>query len=365
MITDINLGLLEHIKLGTLYLHGDTIYMPRPGQLKDVKRIGLLSAWLKTQSPQLVQSDVVIKAKDYATRINEFVFTVGWLIPYLKFLDTGDESAMSTPTELEQALGRVVRLAAGLRNRPVQRQVQPISTDLLHQIFKVPSALTLGMVIPLEPAVGAPPWKPHDIIIEGNLYRPCLNRARPLSEVIEEIEKVIREKQDTEGTTGDVDREAAKALLDDVENIIRRFEPVNVGRYRVVYKDRFHQVQYNRGSFVLVRGPVNMRNGPGQLYIGLHILGIIQRKWLATSPRGCRRLQDFWMPNGLPATGGMCVGNKNQYRRLLSSGLTDSEAIVQWIDAGVILATGISALHRQLRDRKLGHLERRRPPLRR
>jgi hypothetical protein len=43
------------------------------------------------------------------------------------------------------------------------------------------------------------------------------------------------------------------------------------------------------------------------------------------------------------------MGGGGQYRRLLSPRFSEAEAVVQWLDAGVILATGRSDFHRQWR----------------
>jgi hypothetical protein len=43
------------------------------------------------------------------------------------------------------------------------------------------------------------------------------------------------------------------------------------------------------------------------------------------------------------------MGSRKQYWRLLSDQFTDAEAVVEWLDASVILLTGRSELHRHLR----------------
>jgi hypothetical protein len=65
-------------------------------------------------------------------------------------------------------------------------------------------------------------------------------------------------------------------------------------------------------------------------------------------PRPSTTRDGLWTPQGEPAQGRFCMGSFEQYRRLLSSDyFSDAEATVQWLDAGVILATGRSAFHRQ------------------
>jgi hypothetical protein len=43
------------------------------------------------------------------------------------------------------------------------------------------------------------------------------------------------------------------------------------------------------------------------------------------------------------------MGGSAQYARLCSNEFSDAEAVVEWLDAGVILATGRSDYHRTLR----------------
>jgi hypothetical protein len=45
----------------------------------------------------------------------------------------------------------------------------------------------------------------------------------------------------------------------------------------------------------------------------------------------------------------MCMGRPDQYRLLQSRRLTEAEAVIEWLDAGVVLATGRPELHRRWR----------------
>ena len=57
----------------------------------------------------------------------------------------------------------------------------------------------------------------------------------------------------------------------------------------------------------------------------------------------------FWGPRGGPLRGGICMGSSQQYSGLSSKQFSDAEAVVEWLDAGVILVTGRSDFHRMLR----------------
>jgi hypothetical protein len=56
------------------------------------------------------------------------------------------------------------------------------------------------------------------------------------------------------------------------------------------------------------------------------------------------------------------MGDRRQYARLLSKQFSDAEAVIEWLDAGVILATGRSDHHRRLRSFEDAELPGRRPP---
>ena len=81
-------------------------------------------------------------------------------------------------------------------------------------------------------------------------------------------------------------------------------------------------------------------------------MGRTRRDWIAAPPRTSTAAGGFWGARGAPLRGGICMGGSQQYSRLLSKPFSHAEAVVEWLDAGVILATGRSDYHRGLRAEK-------------
>ncbi len=364
MLSPRNLGIFGVPRPGLLYIVNDNIWLARTGRTSGgVCRVGSLSSWLKTVAQHIPRNSVLASAPDHVSWIDELRFCLCRLIPYIRFLDTGDEADILCPPELEQAVSNIMRQDALLRGRLGHTSSQTIPMDLLQKIFCVPCVVSSTQVIPLE-LQGIPVYSaPSGITVR---YQHCTRRARPLSRVLAEIQQAIRTGPNQGSTSDDVHKETA-ALMQEIDRLIARFEPVNVGRFQVIYYDRYHQVHYGRGHFVLVRGPVVRRrtNQGNQIYVGLTISGRTRKEWLMKRPHPCNLPEQLWTAAGVPISDGMCMGNPGQYEKLLSSQYTDAEAIIQWLDAGVIPATGISLFHREQRNLKLKEQQQRRVRLER
>jgi hypothetical protein len=124
--------------------------------------------------------------------------------------------------------------------------------------------------------------------------------------------------------------------------------------HRVVWRDAYHEVQYGGGHWVLARGPLAHRMGGGLGFVGVEVHEAAGRGRLATHPRWTPRAEGLWTERGRPARGGLCMGDPRQYRRLASREFSPAEALVHWVDAGVIVATGRSQFHEVWREDRLG-----------
>lgn len=364
MLSPSNLGIFGGPRSGLLYIVNDNIWLAHSGRTHEkMHMVGSLSGWLKAIAQYVPRNNVLINSPDHVSWIDELRFCLCRLIPYLRFLDTGDEAYISCPPELEQAVSDVVRRAVPLRGRLGDTAGQLIPLDLLRKIFCVPCVVSSTQVIPLEPAGIPIRSAPSAVIVR---YQHCTRRARPLGGVLAEVQQAIR-KESNHGSTSDKTHRETVTLMQEIDRLIARFEPVNTGRFQVIYYDRYHQVHYGRGHFVLVRGPVARRktNQGIPIYVGLTISGRTRKEWLMRRPRPCNLPEQLWTAAGAPVSEGMCIGNPGQYERLLSSQFTDAEAVVQWLDAGVILATGISLFHREQRRLKLKELQQMRVRLER
>jgi hypothetical protein len=289
---------------------------------------------------------------DYVNKINEFQFVLCDLIPYLEFLASGNVDKLSPPHHIKLAVADMVKRAQALKYYRKPKPTPAIEPDLVREVLRVPCKVTNSLITPLQP-VGARPKETNDIIIQGIRYQPCTRQSYPLNDVLKELEGATSNNGLNCTTDNYSSNIEAGALLNQIQNIIDMFEPAKNGPYCVLYKDQHNQIQYSKkGYFALIRGPLPTRNSHGQVYVGLIIAGRTRKEFLSRSPRCCKTTRELWTSTGLPASGGMCVGRRSQYSLLSSNIMTDSEAVVLWVDVGVRLATGISAFHRRWRNMK-------------
>lgn len=212
----------------------------------------------------------------------------------------------------------------------------------------VPCMISDGVVIPLSPAADGEA-RASSIRVGGRCYVPREREARRYAALLGEL-RGERERRTEEIIRGrpELSRMASE-FLGEVTSILDRFGPRDCGGYQLFFLDRDHQLQHSRGHWLLARGPVAHRMGAGNLFVGLHLIGRTRREWLAVPPSCSPTPQHFWAPDGWPVLGGPCVGVWEQYERLLSDWFTDAEAVVEWIDSGVIRISGRSLLHQKLR----------------
>ena len=309
--------------------------------------ISTLSAWLKALTKKIPTEYTIVGNSELQCRIKLTHFCLCRLIPYLKFLDSENVADLKCPAALEQEFRAIEERATNLEQPRRNELTQFVTTEVLQDIFCAPCEVTNSQVIPLQP-VGSSLLNDNDIFISGLRLRRRRRLARPLSRVIAEVEIAIKTGAYAHLGTKAFEKNSTGAFLNDIDDFINRwFKPVRTTRYELIYKDRYHQLLYRNGNFILARGPVHSRtNRNTTCYIGLPIARTTREQLLTVRPRCTRSLQDLWTLHGTPNTSGMCIGNRNQYRRLKSNFFLDEEAVVHFLDAGVIIATGITALHR-------------------
>jgi hypothetical protein len=307
--------------------------------------------------------NVIASATNHVSWIDELGFCVCDLIPYLKFLDKGNEVDLKCSPELEQAVSNISRQAAILQGRIGYTTGPPIPLDQLQKIFCVPCVVRSTQVIPMVLSGITGYSEPNSITFR---YRYCIHEAQPLSSVLAEIQQSLEKEPNQEGTTNEIKRETA-ALIQEIDHLIARLDPVDLGRFKLIYYDRYHQIHYRNGHIVLVRGPIVGRNANhcNPIYVGLTISGKTRGERLMVQPHHCNQPEQLWTTEGFPISGGLCMGNPGQYSELSKSKFTDAEAVVQWLDAAVIVATGSSLFHRDQRDQKLKEMQQRQMSLER
>jgi hypothetical protein len=312
------------------YLQGLLARRPSPGGAPVGGVLG--EAWIQAQHLQVLR------------------FCLNELTPHLRSHGGAPGGRGEGPLPLPQrTFERLDGWASELLGGLDLRLPPPGSLEALGSLLKVPSMVLAGTLIPLSP-IAAARRRGRPIAIGGTPYVRRDEEGRPFNEVLRELRQ--EQEQCLQRRTMRYSRaltRMATQLLAEVKSVLRRCAPQDCGRYQLLYCDGEHQLQHSRGHWMLVRGPVKRRMDARTLFVGLHLAGRTRRDWLTLSPRAGAHPGDFWMPGGGPLRGGLCMGHPRQYTRLLTDHFTDAEAVVEWLDAGVILLTGRSELHRKLR----------------
>lgn len=292
---------------------------------------------------------VLGEARSYAQHLQTLQFCLNELIPLLRSSGEASrqcgEGSRTLPIEKFRRLER--RALALLPHLHAQRP--PLGTpETLARLVGAPCVILGRTVIPLSPVAAA--MRPaSSVVVGGECYALRSENARPFPELLRDLRRT-RERRVLEsiGNRPELTRMASE-FLGEVRPILEECDPQNRGSYQIFHSDGDHQLQHSRGHWHLVRGPVAIRMRAQSIFVGLHLFGSGRRDWLGVAPRPGAAQGDFWTPSGDPIRRGICVGDPRQYRRLLSSQFSNAEAVVEWLDAGVILITGRSEWHRRLR----------------
>jgi hypothetical protein len=292
---------------------------------------------------------VLGEALGTARLIDELFFCTEELLPLLRTLGGTPvpRRSASARTRVPQSTELAAR-AANLREAVERLIPQLDAADDLAERLGLPCAVINRDVIPLERVDEATP--PEDgATIEGVHYRLRPEESRPLSELLRASRLEVGHRARQLLTADPGLTKLAAGFLDDARAVVDRCQPKRRTRYQLVHRDPDHQLHHAQGHWILVRGPVARRFGSGSVYVGLPIRGTTREERLRMGPHPSPTLAGLWTPRGVPARGGLCMGGGGQYRRLLSTRFSEAEAVVQWLDAGVILATGRSDFHREWR----------------
>jgi len=309
----------------------------------------------RPQPSDALLGGVLGEALGVAKQIGELFFCMGELLPLLRALDAAPASSAPALFLAAESLDLEAR-AAQLRGA-MDVLLPPLdSADEFATRLGLPCAIINRDVVPLERVAEAMPA--GDCATIGDVsYRLRPEESRPLAEIVRAGRREVGRRARRVLVADPRLTKMATEFLDDARAIVDRSEPKKRARYQLLYRDCDHQLQHSRGHWILVRGPVAKRDGDGSLYVGLTIRGRTREERLRAGPHPSPTLAGLWTPRGVPARGGLCMGGGGQYRRLLSKKFTEAEAVVQWLDAGVILATGRSDFHRHWRK----HAARRTP----
>ena len=339
------------------YLTRDGVFASDgPSHDREPRPVGTLSDYVHTLTghsllASAVSAGALGEAGRYVQQIAEFEFCLSELLPLLRSLSDSGAPRVDESAEIGKPLEALVSTAAQVQAALEEIALTERYSRALAKSLAVPCAVVGRAVIPLE-RIARSTAADFRIEIDGKRYRYCLENTRPLVEFIRTATQASRAHLRRAITADGKLRSMATAFLSGAQSILDRQGLENRERYLVVYRDEHHQLQLSHGSWLLVRGPVAGRQGSEAVFAALPITGRRRQRRLAYTPSVGRNDAGFWAAPGVPVRGGLCMGASAQYERLLSTDFTDAEAVVHWLDAGVILATGRSDFHRLWRARR-------------
>jgi hypothetical protein len=337
MINQNNFSALANTLPGPLYTDGMNIWLIQAGP-KNVGVVQKLGSFYEIILKQYFQ-EIVSEGMDYANKIHDLRFALCDLVSWLRFLDTGQSEPPSP--EIQRAVSDFTNRASTLEQKINMPQCQQTIA---------PSIIIAGLVIKLMPTS----TDNYDITINNINHKFLLNEIRPISEALAQIQSFISLNENLIH-----EAEAfASSFISDLEKMISYFFPTSINDrpYRVLYQGH-HELHYGSSSFVLVRGPLTARienpKQKGPFYVAIPVTGRTRAERIATVPYRATNPNEFWSANKkfMPRQS-VCMGNRLQYTRLSSPLINDADALVQWLDAAVNIATNSSQFHQSWRNQR-------------
>jgi hypothetical protein len=345
-----NVGILSHAQVEPIYIISDGLFVLRGSPNRQLRKISSLAAWYKALYQKRRTGSLGYVGFDIRFRIAQLEFLTCSLIPYLSFLATNNNTSLTSIAEVEELLPKMIKQTECLENHLPHSIGTGLSTCRLQKIFGVPCAVIRGDVVSLE-QIEASSTGGQTVSMLGKHYRLRFDKRRSLSGVVARVDVETNSLLSRETSDLKAQTLLVTELARGTQTIINRLKVTTLRCCDVIYSDQLHQLYHARGHFLLARGPLTKRDQCVRIHVGLPINGKTRNQYLMANPRVTARSQDFWTPAGaLQERGNLCMGRREQYRRLLSTDLfSDAEAVVQWLDAGVILATGKSIFHSRCR----------------
>lgn len=363
---------LERSWTTPIFIENDDVWFCSAAQkVVTAQKFGRLSAMLMAEKLKNSQNSPQNKTFGYAKCFHDFEFVIRFLIPYLHCL--GDENKIVPPSpQLLTALDYIGRHLSDLEKRLGEKQAIPIQQQLKDNLFPQRCLAIAGMLVPLHPLPRG--VVQYDVTVNGRPYQYCSYGTRPISRLADKQNTSFM--QQTNPLQDNLT--SVSNLIIEMENLITKFlKPINNQRYKTIFKDDIHELQYNRGNFILVRGPltvwsppeppnhrsatssrliharrVSSNKPPKEFYLALQIKGKTRFERLAAPVGMLNRQELFWSASGMPNVKGVCLGDGKQYRKFLSADFNEAEAVVQYLNAAVLAKTGISLCHQWCKSRR-------------
>jgi hypothetical protein len=363
-----DIGFLQYAKNTQLGCVGDSVYLIPPRRRNAQGRfIGSFRNFVQAFASEAAKSVALYGEINHfsiackiASSLSELRFCLTDLIDGLAELEMPRTKPKRCRTDVEQRLGRLTENAAALQHCAPGKIIESsIVREFCSQISP-PCAIGFEEVIPLK-EVSTIAAREDCVLLEDKHYAQETSQSKHLDDVCQ----IIQEQGMSDGNLMDTYRGSVlgitKSVIADMRGLLELYPSSESGAYRLLYSDSYHQLQCNnRGDCVLIRGPLRYGYRNEELFLGLPIMGEYRRQLLSVSPIVIKHPSQLWNANGQFSGQALCMGNNRQYSHLLTKKFTDAEAVFQWLEAGVIVATRRSDLHAKWRKDPGGHQQARR-----
>jgi hypothetical protein len=331
--------------LGDVYLHGDAISLSQRGPGGQVPRpvatlageAASVSHRLQTRRAAAVPAALLRAHAHLLAHCGELAFVHEALIPYLAER-AGHSDAGACPAALRallrevQGLVRAVAPDAAIPARPA------IPASLLGSLFKAPSVITEGQVIPLRRA-GLLNRKTAAVVLDSVPYDLGHDESEPLTTVMHRAWTACEHAFAQAHPVSPVCPEAMNLLAARADDVLAYRRPAARDGYYVLYRDRDHAVQYKDGRCALVRGPLCPPGCAESFYVGLAVKGTSREALLANTPRSGGAPDLMWCAENGVDRRGICMGSRTQYNHLLDGSFSVAESLCHLLDAARIIWT--------------------------
>jgi hypothetical protein len=345
-----------------VFLAGDQIF----AQARDEspRLVGRLSDYIRAlareASPALGPcAGVIGEARSYAARRAELAFVLCELLPELRALGPRQSPAAPRPRglprrfrEFEQRATTFLTALSSCDSRSPGSAILPEACAAVSQPLGLPCALMGKAAIPLEPIRRRQRCE-VGVVLGTQPYRYRLNAARPLPSFLSELMRMAALGIHHAAMENPSLRRCASDLLKRVRSLLSscgvnqpelRFPLAQGGRLTL---------QHRAGAWLVAYGPARARATGGEpFFVTLPVQGADRAARLTVLHRVSNEEDDAFLPNGEFKRGTLCVGEKRQYRILHAKLLSEAEAFLSWLNAGIVLATGRSAFHQQWRAQR-------------
>jgi hypothetical protein len=356
-----------------LLLVDNDIFEQHPGH--PPRRIGRLFENLRELAasaprPAAANAGGLERARRCAEQVEEYRFVLQEILPLLQSIAANRNSALDGAEQTARHFRVFEERAASLLNVAGKRTSALAAPGLtvkeratLIRLLGLPCALVGMAVIPLQLVPRPTPWDLH-VTIGSRLFRYAIERSRSRKDFLQAVGQAEEWISHRALARNPILQKCTNELLASTQTLLSSCGFTGEGLRIPVRGVASSELQCQPGSWMLAYGPEHPRTRQGPpIFVGVAIRGRTRKERLSVAPIVSRTATGFITKDGESLQGGICMGDVNQFAHLCSQKFTDAEALLFWLDAALIVATGRSVFHQQWR-KQTGRNPRRNQPVR-